>query len=525
MPAFSPAFLRRRPTSPAATEAANALRAGRKPARLEPRRIGMAAGSLLAIVLALASSACDVRSGDPSRADAERGPTRPEVDAIFADFADDGPGAAVGVLLDGAVAHRAGYGLAHLDHGVPITPSTVFDIASISKQFGAMTALLLEAEGKLELDAGVGSHVPGLPAFAAAVTPRHLIHHTSGIRDWPHVMALAGVEMTDVISFEKILRMLGRQRAGNFPPGSEYAYSNTGYNLLARTVEAASGATFREYAHDRIFAPLGMTRSHFSDDYTEVVPGRAESYRPAGEDEGGGPFRRLPDQLTALASSSLHTTIDDFLLWMGNYETGQVGGEEIVRAMTRRGVLSGGDTIAYAHGLTVGEYRGLPVAGHGGSWAGYRTSFLRFPEQRLSVAVFCNRSDCDAGGRARQVAEAFLGDLMEPAPAPAPGEPEAESGDEPDEALFTEARLQEYAGEYRSPELDSSYELAVESGSLTARHWRNPPATLSPTAEDVFSGDQWWFPEVRFTRDREGRVEGFAVTGSRVRDLIFERVR
>lgn len=495
-----------------------------------PRRLGPAAAAAfrLAIVLALGSSACDRPSGDPSpanpariSANADQGPTNPEVDALFADFADDGPGAAVGVLLDGAVAHRAGYGLAHLDHGVPITPATVFDIASISKQFGAMTALLLEAEGELDLDAAVGAHVPGLPAFAAAVTPRHLIHHTSGIRDWPHVMALAGVEMTDVISFEKILRMLGRQRAGNFPPGSEYAYSNTGYNLLARTVEATSGATFREYAHERIFAPLGMTRTHFSDDYTEVVPGRAESYRPAGEDEGGGPFRRLPDQLTALASSSLHTTIDDFLLWMRNYETGQVGGDEIVRVMTRRGVLTGGDTIAYAYGLTVGEYRGLPVAGHGGSWAGYRTSFVRFPEQRLSVAVFCNRSDCDASGRARRVAEAYLGDVMEPAPS----EPEEEPEAEPDGPSLSEAQLQEYAGEYRSPELDSSYEVVVESGRLVVRHWRNPPGTLSPVEEDLFSGDQWWFPEVRFARDRADRVDGFTVTGSRVRDLIFERVR
>lgn len=438
------------------------------------------------------------------------------MDALFADLSRNGPGAAVGVVFEGQVVHRAGYGMAHLDHGVPITPGTVFDIASVSKQFGAMAALLLEAEGHLDLDADVGAHVPGLPEFGAVVTPRHLIHHTSGIRDWPHLMALAGVEMTDVISFEKIMRMLGRQQALNFPPGSEYAYSNTGYNLLAKVVEAVSGQTFRTYADERIFRHLGMSRTHFSDDYLEVVPGRAESYAPAEDREGV--FRRLPNQLTALASSSLHTTVDDFLLWMQNYETGRVGGQDMLRTMLRRGVLSSGDTIAYAGGLTVGEHRGLPVFGHGGSWAGYRTYFARFPEQRLSVAVFCNVSDCDAAGRAQKVAEAYLEDRMDPEPA-------QDEDPEPEAAAPapSEAELQEYVGEYRSPELDTSYDLAVEDGRLVATHWRNPPSALVPSGPDAFAGDQWWFPEVRFRRDAAGEVIGFAVNGGRVRNLVFER--
>ena len=320
------------------------------------------------------------------------GPTNPEVDAIFADLRGDRPGAAVGVRWNGEVVHRAGYGTAHLDHAVPITPETVFDIASISKQFGAMAALLLESEGNLDLDADVRGYVPELPDFGAVITARHLIHHTSGIRDWPHTMALGGIGFTDVISFEKILRMLYRQQAINFPPGSEYAYSNTAYNLLARVIEVQSGMTFRDYTESRIFAPLGMTRTHFSDDYREVVPGRAESYAKVADGEG---FQRMPNQLTALASSSLHTTIDDFILWMRNYETGQVGGEEMLHTMVQQGVLTNGDTLDYAHGLTVTDYRGLPTIGHGGSWVGYRTNFLRFPEQNLSIAVFCNVSDCD----------------------------------------------------------------------------------------------------------------------------------
>ena len=445
------------------------------------------------------------------------GPTNPEVDAIFADLQGDRPGAVVGVLWNGEVVHRAGYGAAHLDHAVPITPETVFDIASISKQFGAMAALLLESEGNLDLDADVRGYVPELPDFGAVITARHLIHHTSGIRDWPHTMALGGIGFTDVISFEKILRMLHRQQAINFPPGSEYAYSNTGYNLLARVIEARSGMTFREYTQSRIFAPLGMTRTHFSDDHLDVVPGRAESYAPIEAGEG---FRRMPNQLTALASSSLHTTMDDFIRWMRNYETAQVGGEEILRTMVQPGVLTNGDTLDYAHGLSVTEYRGLPAFGHGGSWVGYRTNFIRFPEQNLSIAVFCNVSDCDPAGRARRVAEVFIADLMGPAPE------ESEPDPDPEGPTLTAEQLQEYTGSYRSPELDSTFDLEVDAEArLIATHWRNDPTVLSPTAADTFKGDQWFLPEVRFVRDATNRITGFTVTGARVRNLIFERQR
>ena len=475
------------------------------------KRRTSSARAALAALIPLILPSCTATTTDGSG-----GPANPAVDAIFADLEGDRPGAAVGVLWNGEVVHRAGYGTAHLDHGIPIGPGTVFDIASISKQFGAMAALLLESEGDLDLDADVRGYVPELPDFGAVITARQLIHHTGGIRDWPHTMALGGIGFTDVISFEKILRMLYQQQAINFEPGSEYAYSNTGYNLLARVIEVQSEMTFREYTESRIFGPLGMTSTHFSDDYLEVVPGRAESYTPI---DGGG-FQRMPNQLTALASSSLHTSIDDFIRWMENYETGQVGGEEMLRTMVQRGVLTGGDTLDYAHGLSVTDYRGLPTFGHGGSWVGYRTNFVRFPEQNLSIAVFCNVSDCDPAGRARRVAEVFIGDLMGPEPE-APGS-EADA----DGPTLSAEQLREYAGSYRSPELDSTYDLEVDAeGRLVAGHWRNDPSVLSPTGDDEFAGDQWFLPEVRFVRDGAGRVNGFTVTGTRVRDLIFERQR
>ena len=444
------------------------------------------------------------------------GPIHPGVEAVFADLdRDNAPGAAVGVLLNGEVVHRAGYGIADMDHGIPITPGTVFDIASISKQFGAMAALLLEGEGLIDLDADARSYVPELPDFERVITPRHLVHHTSGIRDWPHSMMLGGVTYTDVISFDQILRMLYQQENLDFPPGSEYSYSNTGYNLLARIIEVQSGESFREYTDQRIFEPLGMGNTHFSDNHLEIVPGRAESYTPDAE-EG---YQRVVNQLTALASSSLNTSMDDFLVWMRNYETGQVGGAETLERMLLQGVLNDGEVLSYAYGLTRGEYRGLPTFGHGGSWAGFRTNFVRFPEQNLSVAVFCNVSDCDPAGRARRVAEVFLEAEMSPAP-------DRDSQQEQQEPItLSLAQLREYEGWYRSVELDSSYEVVADGGELTALHWRNRRANLTPIGDDEFRGDVPWLPLVRFTRDGSGRLNSFTVTGSRVRNMVFERRR
>ncbi len=469
-----------------------------------------AAAGLTAAVALLAG--CTVEAAPAP----DEGPIHPGVDAVFADLdRDDGPGAAVGVLLDGEVVHRAGYGIAHMDHAIPITPQTVFDIASISKQFGALSALLLEEEGRLDLDADVRSYVEEVPDFGAVITPRHLVHHTSGIRDWPHAMLMGGVTYTDVISFEKILRMLYQQEDLDFAPGAEYSYSNTGYNLLARIIEVQSGESFRAYAAGRIFRPLGMEHTHFSDDYLEIVPGRAESYAPDGE----GGWRRVVNQLTALASSSLNTTVDDFLLWMRNYEEGTVGGGGLLERMVQPGTLNDGEELGYAYGLAVGEYRGLPTIGHGGSWAGFRTNFVRFPRQNLSVVVFCNVSDCDAAGRARRTAEVFLEAEMGPPPEESPDEEDAEP------TTLTAAQLRTYAGTYRSPELDSTYEIVVRGGELVARHWRNADATLTPSGDDEFDGDRSWLPRVRFERDAGGRVERMTVTGSRVRNLRFERVR
>ena len=198
------------------------------------------------------------------------------VDSIFAAYdRPDAPGCAVGVYRDGRIQYARGYGLADLEHRVPITPATVFDIGSTSKQFTAATILLLEQEGKLSLDDDVRRFLPELPAYERPITIRHLLHHTSGLRDYIGLLRLAGVRTDDVATADDALQMLVRQRALNFAPGDEHLYSNSGYFLLSLIVERAAGRSLRDEARDRIFAPLGMTRTAYLGSYHDVVPDRA----------------------------------------------------------------------------------------------------------------------------------------------------------------------------------------------------------------------------------------------------------
>jgi len=445
------------------------------------------------------------------------------VDALFAPWhTPDSPGAVVLVMVDGKVLHARGYGMANLEHGVPNRPGTVMDVASVSKQFGAMAVALLEAEGLLSLDDDVRLYIPDLPDFGRAITLRHLVHHTSGLRDWPGTLAMAGWSFDDVISFQQILRMAYRQRELNFPPGTDYAYSNTGYNLLAEVVERVSGRRFQDFTRERIFLPLGMRNTRFPGNHREVVPGRADSYT-LGPD---GSFQRIPSTLTALGSSSLLTTVEDLALWVANLATGEVGGEEVRARIHQRGVLAGGDTLDYAFGQSLGEHRGLVSWSHTGSWAGFRSILQRFPQQEAAVVILANTANMDPSRLAAEIAELYLGDRMT-SPPPEAGPPAAAGAveGEPTPPRSWEPapeELQAYAGRYHSPELDATWELAEVAGRLLASHFRLGFQIFDPQEPDHFAAAA--FGEVRFIRDEEGRITGFSGNSPRIRGLLFWRV-
>jgi len=428
-------------------------------------------------------------------------PTPAQIDALFAEWDHpDTPGGALAVLQGGEVVYRRGYGMADLDYDRPITPATVFDIASVSKQFGAFAIALLVDQGKIALDDDVRRYVPDVPDFGPTITIRHLVHHTSGLRDWPGTLALAGWSMEDVISFAQILRMVRHQQALNFTPGDEYLYSNTGYNVLARVVEKVTGQSFRAWTDAHIFAPLGMVHTHFHDDHEEVVENRAESYARTGDT-----FKRLANDLTALGSSSLYTTIDDLARWVQHFRRPRLGGAKVMDLMHRQGVLNNGDTISYAFGNSIGTYRGVKTVAHSGSWAGFRTYLVRFPDQDFAVIVLGNVNTANPTRKAEQVAELYLGDRMTPETAPT--SPETW----PEPVAVDPALLDDYAGTYQ---LGPGWLVTITryGDGLMTQATQEPAFPMTPTSDTRFYVEAYG-AAITFQRDDEGRVTHFEYKG------------
>ena len=441
-----------------------------------------------------------------------------KVDQLFVEWnRPDSPGAAVAVTRDGEVIYKQGYGMANLEYDIPITPTTIFDIASVSKQFAAFAIVTLSHQGKLSIDDDIRIHLPDVPDFGNTITIRHLLHHTSGLRDWVQSLVIAGDLMDDVISFKHILKMARHQKVLNFEPGAAYLYSNTGYNLLAEIVETVTGDLFREWTDTHIFKPLGMTNSHFHDDYEMILKNRAYSYQAV---ENGG-FKHAVNNTTALGSSSLYSTVEDLAKWILNFDNTRIGAQTVIEQMHERGVLNNGEQINYALGLNIGEYRGLKTVGHSGSWRGFRSHLMRFPDQKFGVVILCNLDTFNPLGLAEKVADIYLTDVLAPEEASESDKTEESAEDTKFEPMAPE-QLMEFEGDYYAEELDTTYTICVGGDQLVAQHRRHDDILLTH-ADDHFVGDVWFFPEIHFTSDDTGRVVGFELTGNRVRNLHFEK--
>ena len=336
------------------------------------------------------------------------------VDSAFSRFGPKTPGCAVGVSRHGRTVLARAYGMANLEYDVPNSTETVFEAGSVAKQFTAAAVLLLAQQGKLSLDDQVRKRIPELPDYGAPLTIRHMIHHTSGLRDWGTIATVEGWPRgSRVHTHAHVLDIVKRQRALNFRPGAEYLYSNTGYNLLAIIVERVSGRSFADFTRTEIFEPLGMTKTQWRDDYARVVKGRATAYAPSGNG-----FRMNMPFENVHGNGGLLTTVEDLLRWSANFDLARVGGPAFVREQVRQGRLTGGREIEYAAGLSVTRYRGVPEVSHSGSTAGYRAFLTRFPDQGVAVAVLCNHASAPVGALAHRVADVFLGPTAPAAPPP-----------------------------------------------------------------------------------------------------------
>jgi len=372
-----------------------------------------------------------------------------KVDALFAPFnKTDAPGCVVVVVKNGEVVYKKGFGMANLDYEIPITSTSVFDIASVSKQFAGMAIAMLVEEGKIALTDDIRKYIPSLPDFGKKVTVRHLVDHTSGIRDWAAMMGYAGRDFEDVSTYEEILRMAEHQRELNFAPGEEYTYSNTGYVLLAKIVEVATQQKFADWTQAHIFKPLGMNNTHFHDDHQQIIKNRAVSYYK----DDSGKMKMLTDNLTALGSSSLFTTADDMTKWLINLEKGTVGGPKVLALMRKSGVLNNGKPTNYAFGLASGDYHGLARENHTGGWEGFRTILAHFPEQKFGVIILSNLASFNPSDMANKVTDIYLADQFKDKKT-SPDKPSVTAA--PKEVKIAPTVFDAYVG---------SYQLADSSG-------------------------------------------------------------
>lgn len=404
--------------------------------------------------------------------------TNVKVDELFAAWnSNKTPGAAIAVVKDGSIIYKKGYGSANLEYNIPVTPSTIFHIASVSKQFTAFSILLLEKEGKLSLEDDVRKYIPEVPDFGKVITLKHLASHTSGLRDQWNLLALAGWRLDDVITKEHILKLVSRQKELNFDPGDEFLYCNTGFTLLAEVVSRVSGQPFSEFTDQNIFKPLKMSNTLFYDDHEKIVKNRAYSYY---SDNNG--YKKRVLSYANVGATSLFTTVEDLSLWAMNFSSLKVGDAKMIDKMNAMAVLNNGETFGGALGQFVGKYKGLNEIQHGGADAGYRSYLGRFPDQNFAVIVFSNDASFRAGILAHKLADIYLETefVSEPTDDAKTGETSNENVSVDPETLNT------YVGAY---ELQPGFTINItaNNGELFGQATNQQKVLLKPLSTTRFS--------------------------------------
>ena len=415
-----------------------------------------------------------------------------KVDSMFGGMAKNAPGSAVLVVKNKEIILNKGYGLANLEYGIPITPKTVFDLASLSKQFAGYAISLLVEQGKISENDDIRKYIPEFPEFDQTITIKHLLHHTSGLRDWTSTLSLAGRSFEDVISFDHILRMAYRQKKLNFEPGSQYAYSNTGYNILAELVQRVTGVSFRTWTDQNIFQPLKMPDTFFLDNHREVIPNRARGYFQTED----GPYRNTPNNLTALGSSSLYATTDDLAKWVIHLMYPPDTLQPVVERMLQTDTLTNGEENTYAYGIDISEFRGTPWISHSGSWAFFRTYLVLLPEYDLSVVVL-NNNGKNASRIARKIASFYV--------------PESHTQKKKDQiekrkaVELPQSVLNAYTGTYK---LGKGWyvHLTKKDGTLWTRATNEEKFPMTALSDTVFSIKAYGNRTMRFYKNESNKV-------------------
>lgn len=383
------------------------------------------------------------------------------IDSLFTRWDNNSsPGCAVGIVRNDSLIFAKGYGMANLEYGIPITPRTIFHMASVSKQFTAYSIVLLARQGKLRFDDDIRRYLTWFPGLKEKITVRELLNHTSGIRDQWQLLAIAGTRLDDVITQDQIIKVLSRQQALNFKPGDEWNYSNSGFTLLAEIVKSVSGQTLRQFTDSAIFRPLGMTHTHFHDDYTEIEPNRAYSYERGDK----GQFINAVLSYSNDGATSLFTNIEDMSKWIMNFYEPKVGDRQDIEQLTETAKLNNGRQLNYAKGIVVDSFNNERRFQHNGADAGFRTFVSVYPDLKTGFIVFSNLGNVNVQAEGQRVTSLFI--------PPPPGQMRKGPAPYTDSAVadINPASVASWLGFYTSDD-GARFQFVVDSRRM---YWLNP---------------------------------------------------
>jgi CubicO group peptidase (beta-lactamase class C family) len=430
------------------------------------------------------------------------------VDQIMAPYdGDDIPGGVVAVVKDGEMIFSKAYGMSHLTHDIPFTTETPTNIGSVSKQFTAFAILLLEQQGKISLEDNIRKYLPELPDFADSIKVKNLLNHTNGLREIYNIMPISGWKGEDDLRREEAIHIIQRQSELQASPGAEFNYNNTAFIFLAEIVERITEQKFPDWMKENVFEPLGMDHTLVRDNPKQPIPMASMGY--SGGEDG---FVESRDLAAAYGAGAIYTTAGDFGKWFDNFKDPSVGGEELISKLTTRGILNDGDTMSYALGIGVGDYKGLKRYQHGGADIAHRAMLAYYPELDIGIVALSNNSSFPSGSIANSVADVFLAEHMEPQVV----EVEVEEGTVDLEILET------YVGEYKADDIGLIIEYTLEDGALTANPQGQSSRGLKAINDSTFSYDGIE-AEITFHKNEEGEVmEATHVQGGN--DILLRRL-
>lgn len=402
-----------------------------------------------------------------------------KVDQLLGFYSKDNPGAVIGVVENGKIIFSKAYGKANMTHNLDFELDMPTNIGSVSKQFTTFAILLLEEQGLLSTEDDVRKHIPEFPDFGEVIKVKNLMNHTNGLREVYNLMPITGWNGEDKLLRAEVLNILNRQTELQVGPGEEFNYNNSAFIMLADIVERKTNMDFPAWMKENVFNPLGMSNTYVRRDPTEIIPRATQGYI-----QGENGLVEAGDLYAAYGAGGIYTTPDDLTKWLNNFDSKQIGGENILTKLVTPEMLKNGDTLDYAFGIGIREYRGLKMYAHTGADVAHRAAMFYYPEINAGVIALSNNGSFNASGIARDIADIYFDENFTEDKSE-----EEEENTEEESYEVSEEIMKKYVGKYKAESIGLIIEYKFEEGNLVAYPTGQSSIKLTPTSEHVFTYD------------------------------------